>query len=45
MHQIVFATMMAVTLYIVLDLEFPRRGLIRIDSADLILMELRASMQ
>jgi len=45
LHQIVFATMMAVTLYVVLDLEFPRKGMIRIDSADLILKELRASMK
>jgi hypothetical protein len=45
LHQIVFATMMSVTLYLVLDLEFPRRGLIRIDSADQILVELRESMK
>jgi hypothetical protein len=45
LHQIVFATMMAMTLYVVLDLEYPRRGLIRIDSADQILVELRASMK
>jgi len=45
LHQIVFAMMMSVTLYVVLDLEFPRKGLIRIDSADQILVELRASMK
>jgi hypothetical protein len=45
LHQIVFAIMMSVTLYVVLDLEYPRRGLIRIDSADQILAELRQSMK
>jgi hypothetical protein len=45
LHQIVFALMMAVTLYVVLDLEYPRRGLIRIDDADQVLVELRQSMQ
>jgi hypothetical protein len=45
LHQIVFATMMSATLYLVLDLEYPRRGLIRIDSADQLLVELRQGMR
>jgi len=44
LHQIVFATMMSATLYVVLDLEYPRRGLIRVDAADQLLVELRQSM-
>ena len=30
-------------IYVILDLEFPRRGLIRIDGEDKVLMELRQS--
>jgi hypothetical protein len=45
LHMLVFAIMMSVTLFVVLDLEYPRRGLIRIDGADLVLVELRASMR
>jgi hypothetical protein len=43
-HVLGFATIMAATVYIILDLEFPRLGLIRIDAADQLLIELRRSM-
>jgi len=43
-HMIAFAVAMSLTIFIVLDLEFPRAGLIRIDSADRMLVELRQSM-
>jgi len=44
LHLLVFGLVMGVTLYVILDLEFPRRGLIRIDDADQVLVDLRASM-
>lgn len=42
-HQLSFALILALTLYVILDLEFPRLGLIRVDSADQLLIALRAS--
>lgn len=44
LHMLIFPLLMAVTLYVILDLEFPRRGLIQIDAADEVLLELRQSM-
>jgi hypothetical protein len=35
---------MSLTFYVVLDLEFPRLGLIRVDAADQVLIDLRKSM-
>jgi hypothetical protein len=43
LHRIAFAGIMALAIYVILDLEFPRRGLIRIDGEDQVLMELRQS--
>jgi hypothetical protein len=43
-HIIGFALIMATTVYVILDLEFPRLGMIRIDAADRALIELRQSM-
>ena len=37
------AGIIALSIYVILDLEFPRRGLIRIDGEDGVLMELRQS--
>jgi hypothetical protein len=44
MHLVGFAATTALALYIIIDLEYPRVGLIRVDSFDLALVELRASM-
>ena len=44
LQMLIFPLVMSVSLFVILDLEFPRRGLIRVDSADLVLVELRASM-
>jgi hypothetical protein len=44
-HMTVYAVIMAATLYVILDLEYPRFGLIRIDSADQVLVSLRDSMK
>jgi hypothetical protein len=35
---------MALSIYLILDIEYPRLGLIRIDAFDQSLIELRASM-
>ncbi|MFN7953773.1 MAG: DUF4239 domain-containing protein [bacterium] len=39
-----FAFTLAVTFYVIVDLEYPRLGLIRADGADQVLLDLRASM-
>jgi hypothetical protein len=44
-HVVGFALIMAATVYVILDLEFPRLGVIRVDAFDRVLVELRQSMQ
>ena len=44
-HIIGFAAILAVTLYVILDLEHPRLGLIRVEAFDQVLVELRQSMK
>jgi hypothetical protein len=44
-HMVGFSLIMATTVYVILDLEFPRIGLIRIDATDRVLYELRDSMK
>ena len=44
-HAIGFSAAIAVTVYVILDLEYPRLGLIRVDAADQVMLELRESMQ
>jgi len=45
LYMVILAATMSLTLYVILDLEFPRLGLIRIDAADQTLIELRKSME
>ncbi len=45
LHTLVFAAILSLTIYVIVDLEFPRLGLIRVDAADQALVDLRASMQ
>jgi len=45
MHRIGFAAAVTVSVYVILDLEFPRLGLIRVDAFDQALVELRDSMK
>jgi len=45
LHVITYAAIISITLFVIMDLEYPRRGLIRIDTADRILIELKQSMQ
>ena len=44
-HTVVFAAILSLTVYVIVDLEFPRLGLIRVDAADQTLIDLRKSMQ
>ncbi len=45
LHIILFALLISLTLYIIFDFEYPRHGLIRLNQADLIYLELRGAMQ
>ena len=45
MHPLVFAVVMATAIYVILDLEYRRLGLIRIDAADQMIVEVRNSMR
>jgi len=44
-HIVGFAAVMAITVYVIVDIEYPRFGLIRVDEADRVLLELRESMK
>jgi hypothetical protein len=44
-HMVAFTAMMALAVYVILDMEFPRFGLIRVDAFDQALIDVRASMQ
>jgi len=43
-HCVGFAAVVAVTSYVIIDLEYPRLGFIRVDDADSVMVDLRASM-
>ncbi len=45
LHPVIFALIMSLSVYVTVDIEFPRLGLIRIDSADKVLIDLRKSME
>ena len=44
-HIIAFAAILTITLYVILDYEFPRLGFIRIDAVDQVLIDVRAGME
>jgi hypothetical protein len=44
LHRIGFAAVMAVSAYVILDIEYPRHGLIRVERFDRALVDLRATM-
>lgn len=44
-HRLAFAAIMSLTFYVILDLEYPRQGLIRLDAADAVLVDLRQGMK
>jgi hypothetical protein len=45
LHTVAFAAVMAATVYVILDIEYPRLGLIRVDAADAILRDMRRQME
>ena len=45
LHTLTFAAIISLTVYVIVDLEFPRVGLIRVDSADDVILEVRESMR
>ena len=45
LHSAAFAVILAVTVYVIVDLEYPRLGLIRIADSDQVLVDLREGMK
>jgi hypothetical protein len=45
LHMLGFASTIAIAVYVILDIEYPRLGLIRVDAIDQVLIELRAGMK
>lgn len=45
LNMLGFTAIMAVSLYVILDIEYPRLGFIRLDAYDQVLVELRGRMQ
>ena len=44
-HKIGFAGMIAFTVYVILDIEYPRLGWVRLDAIDQVLVTVRAGMK
>ena len=44
-HNVGFAAILALTVFVILDLEFPRLGFIRVNAFDQVLVDLRQSMK
>jgi hypothetical protein len=44
-HMLIYSAILAIAVYVILDMEYPRVGLIRIDAADHVLVDLRSSMK
>ena len=44
-HSVGFAATLAGTVFVIMDMEYPRRGTIRLDSFDQVLVDLRQSMK
>ena len=44
-HKIAFATIVSLTVYVILDIEYPRLGLVRLDAIDQLLIDVRAGMK
>jgi hypothetical protein len=45
LHMLAFASLTVVAVYVILDIEYPRLGLIRVDAVDQVLVDLRESMK
>jgi hypothetical protein len=44
LHAVVFAAITSLSIFMIIDLEFPRLGFIRVDSADQLMVDLRKTM-
>ena len=44
-HKTAFAGIVAVTVYVILDIEYPRLGFVRIDAIDKVIVDVRAGMK
>jgi len=44
-HHVIFALAISLAIYVIVDLEYPRLGLIKVDSADQALLDVGASMR
>jgi hypothetical protein len=44
-HKIGFAAMVALTVYVIFDIEYPRLGLVRMDAIDRVLIDVREGMR
>ena len=44
-HKIAFAGVVAFTVYVILDIEYPRLGWVRLDAIDQVLVNVRAGMK
>lgn len=44
-HKVIFAGIIAFTIYVILDIEFPRLGFVRLDAIDEVLINVRAAMK
>jgi hypothetical protein len=44
-HGIGFAAIVAFTVYVILDIEYPRLGWVRLDAIDQVLVDVRAGMK
>ena len=44
-HQVTFAIVISLSIYVIVDLEYPRLGLIKVDSADQALLDVGESMR
>jgi len=45
LHKVAFAFIVAFTVYVTLDIEYPRLGFVRLDAIDQLLVGARASMK
>jgi hypothetical protein len=43
-HVVILAALLSFTLYVILNFEYPRLGLIRVDDFDTLIVQVRASM-
>jgi hypothetical protein len=45
LHALMFASIFSLTLYVIIDMEFPRVGFVRVDAMDSVLQAVRDSMR